>query len=85
LYKATTPRLHNNDKKKKMSNSNNQFAEWRPKPEEADRNIYWALNPKVELRISPIQGGGLFATQKIYAGELIWDDVRCALLTPSLF
>lgn len=64
-----------------MSNSNNQFAEWRPKPEEADRNIYWALNPKVELRISPIQGGGLFATQKIYAGELIWDDVRYANVT----
>jgi hypothetical protein len=63
-------------------NSNNKFAEWTPKPEEADRNIYWALNPKVELRFSPIQGGGLFATRKIYAGEVIWDDVRCPAPPP---
>ncbi len=50
--------------------------QWTPKVEEADYNIYWALSPKVELRISPIQGGGLFAKRKIFAGELIWHDVR---------
>lgn len=44
----------------------------------------------MELRISPIQGGGLFAKEKIFAGELIWDDVRfvfffCFFVLSSLF
>jgi hypothetical protein len=49
---------------------------WQPKLDEIGYNIYWSLNPKVELRISPIQGGGLFAKEKIFAGEVIWDDIR---------
>jgi len=60
------------------------IVEWEPKLEEVERNIYWALNPKVELKISPIQGGGLFAKEKIYAGEVIWNDVRCASSLCSL-
>lgn len=45
--------------------------------EQLGQGIYFSLNKKIELRKHPnFDGSGLFATESISAGEVIWSDQK---------